>query len=168
MTVVGGGEIEPDNLDEQQLRELLRRQHRAWTISGYLLYELIQEPSNRRGFGRTGVDVNQRRQHVCEKAPAVGIQRDVSANGQEVLAISDSPDVVRRLREQRETVDPRCLQVGREHVRPLGRHHEYVSRSKTVRRTLAVDGEPAVALHDRGQLNLLRRRKVERPGPSCL
>ena len=112
--------------------------------------------------------MNQRRQHVCEKVSAVGIQRDVSANGQEVLAISDSPDVVRRLREQRETIDPRGLQVGREHVRPLGRHHEYVSRSQTVRRPLAVDGEPAVALHDRGQLNLLRRRKVERPGPSRL
>jgi NAD(P)-dependent dehydrogenase (short-subunit alcohol dehydrogenase family) len=32
--------------------------------------------------------------------------------------------------EQRETIGLRCLQVGRQHVRPLGRHHEYVSRSK--------------------------------------
>jgi hypothetical protein len=56
---------------------------------------LIQEPAYRRGFRRTGVDVDHRWQQVREKAAAIGIQRHVSANGQEVLPISDSSDVVR-------------------------------------------------------------------------
>jgi hypothetical protein len=99
------------------------------------------------------------------KGVLYGIQRDVSADGQEVLAISNSPDVVRRIREQREPIHLRCRQVRREHVRPLGGHHEYVSRLQPERRTLAVNGEPARALHNRGELDLLGWREFERPVP---
>ena len=60
-----------------------------------LFHELVEERSYRRGFGRTGIDVNHRWQHVCENAPAVRIQGHVSADGEEVFAISDCPDAVR-------------------------------------------------------------------------
>jgi hypothetical protein len=38
---VRASKIEPDDLKEQQLRKLLRRQHRTRTIRGHLFYELV-------------------------------------------------------------------------------------------------------------------------------
>jgi hypothetical protein len=92
--------------------------------------------------------------------------QDVSADGEEVFAISDGCDVVCGLCEQSKTIELRGLQVRREHVRSLGGHHEYVPSLQPERRPLALDGEPARTLHDRGKLDLLRWRECERPGPS--
>src|SRR5205809_4110107 len=84
---VRGRQIESDDLNEQQLRKLLRCQYDARSIRGHLFHELVEEPTHRRGFGRPGIDVNDRWQHVCENAAAVRIQGHVSADGEEVFAI---------------------------------------------------------------------------------
>src|SRR6266850_4668059 len=52
-------------------------------------------------------------------------------------------------------------------TRPRGGHHEYFPGLQPERRPLTVHGEPASALHDRDQLDLLGWREFERPGPSC-
>src|ERR1700752_2525133 len=110
--------------------------------------------------------MNQRWQYVRENTAAVRVQGDVSANREEVVANSDRRDVVGRSREQFEAIDRRDVHVRGEHKRALRRYHEYVSRCKADRHSLSVDGQPARALHDRRQLDLLRWWEPEGPRPS--
>jgi hypothetical protein len=67
-----------------------------------------------------------------------------------------------------EAAERRLFQVGGEHERALGGRHEYISRLKKDRQSLIVHGQPARALHNGGQFDLLGWRESERSGPSGL
>ena len=96
--------------------------------------------------------MNQRWQHVCGKSAAIRIQGDVPANGEEIVAISNDPDVVFGFREQLETVERTHLWIRAEHERPRGGYDEDISRLETQRRTLA-DWEWAMRVNFWGVLH---------------
>jgi len=85
------------------------------------------------------------------------------SNGVEVIANADRRYLVRRIIEKLQAVDLRRVQVSSEHVATFGGKHEHIARLDPNRRSLAIEAEPALALHDCHELDLARRRESQRP-----
>jgi len=161
-----GVQVGAQDLDEQELSELRRCELRARQAGGPLLDEPVEEPSEDRRLRGCRLDVNPRRQNIRQQSPARRIQQDMAADMSEVTAVTEPGRRPAGAGEQAHGVDRGDLQVAGQYERPLRRQQTHVSSGEMQRFLLTVDADPALALHDRKELDLVGRRKPDCPGTS--